>query len=71
MKLLPRLPFERILKKAGARRVSQSASEELARVMEDKLMAIAKEAIKLAKHAGRKTVIAEDVRLARKHLKVG
>jgi len=67
-KLLPRLPFERILKKAGAKRVSQSALEEFALVMEDKLLEIARESVALARHAGRKTVIAEDVRLARKRV---
>lgn len=65
---LPRLPFERILKKAGAKRVSQSALEEMAKVMEDKLYQIAREAALLAKHAGRKTIIGEDVRLARRKI---
>ncbi len=64
--ILPRLPFERILKKAGAKRVSQDALEEFAIVMEDKLLEVAKDAVELAKHAGRKTIISEDVRLAHK-----
>ncbi|HDM05713.1 MAG TPA: histone family protein [Candidatus Aenigmarchaeota archaeon] len=68
-KILPRLPFERILKKVGAKRVSQSALEELARVIEDKLIEISKEAVALAKHAGRKTVMAEDIRLAYKRFR--
>ncbi len=62
----PVLPFERIIKKAGAKRVSYGAAEELAKVMEEKTMKIAGEAAALAKHAGRKTVIAEDIRLARR-----
>ena len=64
----PALPFERILKKTGAKRVSVEACKEFAEVMEDKILRIAEEAAKLAKHAGRKTVIAEDVRLARRRL---
>ena len=64
--ILPKLPFERILKKAGAKRVSQEALEEFATVMEDNLLEIAKEAVQLAKHAGRKTLISDDIRLARK-----
>ena len=64
--LLPRLPFERILKKAGAKRVSQDALEEFAVVMEDRILEIAKDAVALAKHAGRKTLISDDIRLARK-----
>lgn len=63
---LPLIPFERILKKAGAKRVSREALEEFSKVMEDKLYKIAKEAAALAKHAGRKTIIDEDIRLAKR-----
>ena len=62
---LPKLPFERILKKVGAKRVSQDALEEFATIMEERLMAVAKEAVALAKHAGRKTLIGEDIRLSK------
>ena len=65
MGILPKLPFERILKKVGAKRVSQDALEEFAKVSEEKLMHVAKEAVALAKHAGRKTLIGEDIRLSR------
>jgi histone H3/H4 len=34
--------------------------------LEDELMKIATEAATLAKHAGRKTIIGEDVRIARR-----
>lgn len=68
MHKLSRLPFERILKNAGAKRVSQDALEEFATVMEEKLYAIAKEAAILAKHAGRKTIIGEDVRIAKRRI---
>jgi len=67
-KFLPRLPFERILKKAGAKRVSKDALEEFSMVVEEKLYAIAKEAAILAKHAGRKTIIDEDVRIAKRRI---
>jgi len=63
---LPLAPFERILKKAGAKRVSQDALEELAKVMEEKIFKIASEAAILAKHAGRKTVLEEDIRIAKR-----
>jgi histone H3/H4 len=66
--VLSLVAFERILKRAGAKRVSQSALEEFSTIMEEKLYAIAKEAAILAKHAGRKTIIAEDVRMARKKI---
>jgi histone H3/H4 len=65
----PVLPFERLIKRAGAKRVSHEAAEELAKVMEDKITQIAEEAAALAKHAGRKTVLAEDVRLAYRKFK--
>jgi DNA-binding protein len=68
MAILPRLPFERILKKVGAKRVSQDALEEFANVMEDKLTVVAKNAYMLAKHAGRKTLTADDIRMARRKL---
>lgn len=63
-KILPKLPFERILKKVGAKRVSQDALEEFATVMEERLTEVAKSAVELAKHAGRKTIIDEDIRMS-------
>jgi histone H3/H4 len=56
--------MHRICKKAGAERVSESASEELAKWLEDVGIRIAKEAIDYAMHAGRKTVKAEDIEIA-------
>ena len=57
-------PMHRICKKAGADRVSESAAEELAKVLEDIGVKIANEAIDYAMHAGRKTVKARDIEIA-------
>ena len=56
----------RILKKAGAERVSDESADELRRVIEDIAENIAKNAVDMASHAKRKTVKAEDVKLASK-----
>ena len=56
----------RILKKSGAKRVSDESAVELRRVIEEIAEAIAKNAVEMSNHAGRKTVKAEDVKLASK-----
>ncbi len=56
----------RILKKSGAERVSDESANELRRVIEEIAEAIAKNAVDMSNHAKRKTVKAEDVKLASK-----
>lgn len=65
-KLLPLAAMEKILKNAGAERVSDKAKVALKNVIEEIAEGIASRAIKLAIHAGRKTVKAGDIKLAAK-----
>ena len=65
-KILPLAAMEKILKQCGADRVSDKAKVALKNVVEDLADEIAVRAIKLANHAGRKTVKARDVKLASK-----
>lgn len=54
-------PVKRIIKQAGASRVSEGAVEELRDELERHAEDRAREAKQYAEHAGRKTVQADDV----------
>ena len=61
------VPFaaaDRIIRKATGLRVGNDAAKELAAVLQDVGAEISVNAGKLAKHAGRKTVKASDIKLA-------
>ena len=67
---LPTASVDKLIRKAGAYRVSPGAAEELASYLEEIAIEVGREAITLAEHAGRKTVKAEDIKLAQNRLGV-
>ncbi len=56
--------IHRLIEKAGATRVGNGAVEALREVIENIAVQISKDAIEFASHAGRRTVRAEDIKLA-------
>ena len=57
--------MEKILKKYGAKRVSEDAKVTLKEILEEQGKTVAKRSIKLAKHANRDTVRREDILLSK------
>ena len=64
--ILPAAAMEKLLKKAGAARVSNDAKEKMREVLEEVADEIGQRAVRLSKHAGRKTVKSTDVYKASK-----
>jgi len=62
--IIPKAPVGRIVLNSGARRVSAKAVDFLVNVLEERALDIAKQAARIAKHAGRKTVSDGDIKLA-------
>ena len=67
MSEIPKAPVARIIKESGAERVSEDAKEELAAYLDEVGRAVAKDAIDAARFAKRKTVKAEDIKIAIKN----
>jgi len=60
-RIIPVAPVDRLIRRAGAQRVSSSASERLAEILEWIGTQMAKEALRFAQHAKRSTVTSADV----------
>ena len=66
-RILPLAAVDRIIRKSGAGRVSESAVSALAEVLEEEGIKISQQAAEYAKHANRRTVTDADIKLAKKN----
>lgn len=64
---LPKAPITRICKNCGAERISKDAETALTEATEAYVNKLAEAVIDVSKHAGRKTIQADDVELVLKH----
>jgi histone H3/H4 len=67
-RLIPLAAMEKIMRNAGAERVSDDAKAALKEIIEEKAEEISQRAVTFAKHAGRKTIKSEDIKLVVKEL---
>jgi histone H3/H4 len=63
-RLIPLAAMEKIMRNAGAERVSDDAKAALKALIEEKAVEISERAVKFANHAGRKTIKSGDIKLA-------
>ena len=64
MTILALAAMDKLLRKSGANRVSESAKKTMREVLEEYAEEIASKAVRLAKHGGRTTIKAADIKLA-------
>ncbi len=64
--VIPKAPLAQILMNMGAKRVSADAVDAFVDIMINIADEIAEQSVKIAKHAGRKTVHESDIKLAAK-----
>ena len=67
--IIPKAPFARVLLNAGAKRVSQEATDAFTAVITEFAEKICSQAVVIAQHAGRKTIHDSDIELAVKSMK--
>jgi len=61
--MIPKAAIERIIRKAGVDRISAEAIDELQKTAEELALELARDAAEMAKHAKRKTITKEDIKL--------
>lgn len=61
-------PLRRLFQKAGAKRVSDDAAQELGKILENKAKDVVLEAKRLSEYSGRRTIMKRDIKMAVKNL---
>ena len=61
--MLPLATIEKIARKAGVERISAEAIKDLAKIIEELGYELSLEAAQAARHAKRKTILKEDIKL--------
>ena len=57
---------EKLIRNAGAHRVSAGAVKQMNEILSERGLALAKYAVEIARHSGRKTVVEDDIIIAAK-----
>lgn len=65
-RIIPVAPVDRLIRRAGAGRVSDKGAERLAAILEEVGEFLARRAFELTEHTGRKTITDKDIDLAYK-----
>jgi len=65
-RIIPVAPIDRLIRKAGAGRVSDKGAERLAQILEEVGEILARSAFEITEHTGRKTITDKDIELAYK-----
>ena len=66
-RIIPVAPVDKLMRKSGAKRVSDKGAERLAQILEEVGEDISRRAFELTEHAKRTTITRKDVDLAYKH----
>ncbi len=62
--IIPKAPVAKVMQNAGAKRVSDDATEAMVQFLMDYSLTVSERAVRIARHSGRKTVKAGDIKVA-------